>query len=64
MEEINKLKKNIVLVYDQINACQREVVVIPELKREKVRLQTELNRLEIKTRSLIDDCEVKVNIHI
>jgi len=57
------LKKNIVDVYDQIDIARDKVSIIPELKREKIRLESELNKLEIKSRALSDDCNVKINIH-
>lgn len=62
-DEISILKKSIVIVYDQINLCKEKVCIIPELKREKIKLESELNKLEIKSRALSDDCMVKVNIH-
>jgi len=33
------------------------------LKQEKLKLESELNKLEIKARALSDDTMVKVNIH-
>jgi len=43
--------------------CKEKVAIIPDLKREKIKLEGELNKLEIKARALSDDCLVKVNIH-
>lgn len=37
--------------------------IIPDLKQEKLKLESELNKLEIKARALSDDTMVKVNIH-
>lgn len=62
-DEIAKLKRAIVDVNDQIRAAEGEVSVIPELKQEKLKLESELNKLEIKARALSDDTMVKVNIH-
>lgn len=61
--EISKLKRAIVEINDQIKAAQDEVKVIPDLKQEKLKLESELNKLEIKARALSDDTLVKVNIH-
>lgn len=63
IEAIELIRTRIVAVNDQTDVCKKDVSVIPELRRDKIKLESELNKLEIKNKALSDDCEVRINIH-